>query len=61
MKDDPSETPSIPEAVETLINWTLPNESKPFDEEEFLAEVDEVAADMNSLFDRTFAISAVEQ
>jgi len=47
--------------VETLINWTLPNESKPFDDEEFLAEVDEVAADMNSLFDRTFASSAVEQ
>ncbi len=61
MNNDPSEAPSIAETVETLINWTLPNESKPFDDEEFLVGVDEVAADMNSLFDRTFAGSGTEQ
>jgi hypothetical protein len=60
MKNHPPEPP-IPETAETLIDWTLPNESKPLNDEEFLAGVDAVAVDMNSLFDRTFANGDIEQ
>lgn len=51
----------IPETVETLLDWKLPNESSAFSEEEFLSGVDQFAADMNSLFDRAFPQEAVAQ
>jgi len=51
----------IPESVETLLNWKLPNGDIPFKDDKFLSGFKDHAKEANSLFDSAFAeISTVE-
>jgi len=50
-KDHTLEGSDLPETVETLIDWKLPNQAEPFSEEEFFNVPDGYIAEVNALFD----------
>jgi hypothetical protein len=46
--------PTLPDSVETLLDWKLANSDAPFNDEEFLADFEKNADDANLLFDKAF-------
>lgn len=45
----------LPESVETLSEWKLPNDDSPFNHDAFLEGFDEHAKEANKLFKLAFA------
>ena len=48
--------PTLPETVETLLDWKLGNSDAQFREEEFLHGYEQHAKESNELFDAAFEV-----